>query len=1052
MLRRLLVPPIFLVVCLGVARPGAGNPSADPISAFIAHADSIAKAGGDAKLTPYVVENSILVGAVVGRLLDVGFDAGDGGDKTGEKENLALALRIARLHRDNGGSAAPMHLAETFEGWDAKQRETRKRAKALEADAVTARDAGEYDRSLALYRQAMELYRQIDDRYSIAVTWGSLGILRWYRGEMDAVMDSYRQALAARREIEDRILEGKTLIGLGGANTVTGNYEEAIDYYRQATELCRKTGDLTYLGTSLNYTGATYYQMGDLIKARDAFEEALPVLEKSGNQAKMVEILINIANYYNEMGRSRGASDAYRRAIEIAKTVGQPQDEAAARMNLADNLRAEGRYRDALRQLEATQTLLKDLNEPIKRAKFLRIRGFTYMDMGEMDQARDDLLAYLKLSESLSDPFYRTEALICLGQLYSELGAYERGLSVADEARALAEESEQSRLVRDATVLAEEMLFSMARYDEAMQLLEDAIEMDRQIGSKSFELEENIRVANIHAATGKMAQARAAYRESLAIVRESGIDLERTLQLNIGHTFENENPDSAIYHYEKALEIVEQRRASIGGVETRTGFFSGKRRYFYEEVARFYASLDEGGSGEGAARAFHTIERAKARGLLDLLESVALAETDPIEEALLDSLYQIGGESAEARRDRRRLERRYQERREERLSSSVGALGVQNAIVTIPDVQAVLPGKTVLLEYALGDTASFLWVIDRKSFELVALPNRRDIRSDVEQLRDAITQPGAGDAALRRTARGLYQKLVFPAESRIKKAKSVVIVPDGVLFELPFEVLISAETDKEQAWKDVPFMTRMAATAYAPSASVYVKLLRAGARKANHPTLLAVGDPDFSVQKGSTGTRNAAFSPLPYSRTEIQAIGSHLGDDEKIVLLGRDASEAKLKEDLRHETPAILHLATHGLVDPVDPAASCVVLTPDPEAGEDGLLHTLEILEMHLDGCLVVASACESARGRVGRGEGVVGLSRAFIASGANGVVASLWPVSDKSTSKLMEHFYERMLDENQPASAALREARLALMKDPAYAHPFYWSPFVVIGGDGPSR
>ena len=108
----------------------------------------------------------------------------------------------------------------------------------------------------------------------------------------------------------------------------------------------------------------------------------------------------------------------------------------------------------------------------------------------------------------------------------------------------------------------------------------------------------------------------------------------------------------------------------------------------------------------------------------------------------------------------------------------------------------------------------------------------------------------------------------------------------------------------------------------------------------------------------------------------------------------------------------------------------------------------LEILSLRVDAGLVVLSACESAKGRVSRGEGVVGLSRAFIASGAGGTVASLWSVSDESTAILMEDFYTRMLGKKKPAGEALNEARLALIKTKEFSHPFYWSPFVVIGSD----
>jgi CHAT domain-containing protein len=140
----------------------------------------------------------------------------------------------------------------------------------------------------------------------------------------------------------------------------------------------------------------------------------------------------------------------------------------------------------------------------------------------------------------------------------------------------------------------------------------------------------------------------------------------------------------------------------------------------------------------------------------------------------------------------------------------------------------------------------------------------------------------------------------------------------------------------------------------------------------------------------------------------------------------------------------VVHLATHGLVDAREPIRSSVALTPGDN--EDGYFHTLEILAIPMHSQLVVMSACESARGEISRGEGVVGLSRAFLASGAGSVVASLWAVSDESTAELMKTFYERMLGKKRPASRALNEARLALIDTEKYSHPFYWSPFVVTG------
>jgi CHAT domain-containing protein len=142
----------------------------------------------------------------------------------------------------------------------------------------------------------------------------------------------------------------------------------------------------------------------------------------------------------------------------------------------------------------------------------------------------------------------------------------------------------------------------------------------------------------------------------------------------------------------------------------------------------------------------------------------------------------------------------------------------------------------------------------------------------------------------------------------------------------------------------------------------------------------------------------------------------------------------------------VIHLATHGIVDRAEPIASAIALCPDPAGTEDGYLRTLEVMSLPMDAGLVVLSACESARGEIARGEGVVGFGRAFLAAGTRTIVASLWAVSDESTAILMEAFYREMAAKKQPAGRALNDARFSLMADPRYAHPYYWSPFVAMG------
>jgi CHAT domain-containing protein len=211
--------------------------------------------------------------------------------------------------------------------------------------------------------------------------------------------------------------------------------------------------------------------------------------------------------------------------------------------------------------------------------------------------------------------------------------------------------------------------------------------------------------------------------------------------------------------------------------------------------------------------------------------------------------------------------------------------------------------------------------------------------------------------------------------------------------------------------------------------------------------LVAMGDPDYSLLKPLPG-RKAPLQQLPQTRSEVSNIAAILKNRNVDIYVGREADEATLKAELRGQPIRVVHLATHGMVDPAEPAASSIALCPDSAGAEDGYFRTLEVMSSPMDVGLVVLSACESARGEIGRGEGVVGFSRAFLAAGAHCLVASLWPVSDESTAALMETFYKRMFTKKEQVGRALNSARLSLMADTRYAHPYYWSPFVVIGSE----
>jgi len=163
------------------------------------------------------------------------------------------------------------------------------------------------------------------------------------------------------------------------------------------------------------------------------------------------------------------------------------------------------------------------------------------------------------------------------------------------------------------------------------------------------------------------------------------------------------------------------------------------------------------------------------------------------------------------------------------------------------------------------------------------------------------------------------------------------------------------------------------------------------------------------------------------------------------VLTNKLANESAIKaDDLKNYS--IVHLATHGIVDEENPELSRIFLQNDSEA-EDGNLYSGEIYNLHLNANLVTLSACQTGLGKISKGEGVIGLSRALVYAGAKNIIVSFWSVADESTAELMTDFYKSLLQNTTPTfTTGLRDAKLELIEKGKYAAPYFWAPFILIG------
>lgn len=593
--------------------------------------------------------------------------------------------------------------------------------------------------------------------------------------------------------------------------------------------------------------------------------------------------------------------------------------------------------------------------------------------------------------------------------------------------------------------------------------------------------------------------------------------------------------EAAISNYKESLATIETlREGSLRADEARTTFLSTIKDVFDEAAtanAEMALSASTGTTGplsgkalDYAAEAFRISEQSRARSLLDLLAETGTAITEGVpgdllkrkqenldrQQEIADNLSGVSISSEEVKKkpseldsELEKLQTEYEEIENQiRTASPRYSSLTSNQPLSLADVQQkVLDDQTVLLEYMLQSDDSYLWVISKSGTSLLKLPGRSVIDKLATDLRAQLipsklqrrivgidvleadrglgiaTSAPEDAAAFIAAANALYKVVIEPASSTFAD-KRLMIVADGALNYVPFEVLLKSPDPGD--FSSLGYLVKTNEIVYSPSASV-VGAIKQQRTKAVGKAMLIVADPVFNsndararkatpsttdsevrgigIQSaladvtGETGATPAKMEGLPLARLA----GTRVEADQISKLAKTSGGQADLWLDLEANEDnfvardiskyRIIHVATHGLLNAERPQFTGVVLSLVGNKTNDGFLRTDEVFNLHLGGPLVMLSACETGLGKEKRGEGVMGLTRAFMYAGAPTVGVSLWSVADRSTAELMTDFYRRLLATSDVSStAALRGAQLAMISGKKYSAPFYWAPFVLIG------
>jgi CHAT domain-containing protein/Tfp pilus assembly protein PilF len=903
----------------------------------------------------------------------------------------------------------------------------------LEGDRLEQKDSAACLKQASLqYRRAVELADLLGDYVLKSEALISLGSTHWSQGELRASVDLFDDAAASARAVDDPALEASALFYLGSVYGLLGETGSSFHKLRSALQIYRDLGDIRLQGVTVNALAIRFKDMGENARALALYTEALSLARASGDIRSQPVALNNIGNIYYDRGSWQEALQYFQQALPIWRETKNRRGEAASLYNIGLIYHEQGELQRALPFFRQALTLTRESGNRPGEAMSLYRLGLAAEDLDELDQALAYLNNALEIYRATGDRRRQAIALTCLGRIYARRGEFDK--SFDHYGRALP--------------LSRAMAY---RYGEAFTLKHRA---------------------DAQAACGATSSALQDYVDALAGFQSIGHQVwrARTLVAMAETLASADRVTEAHETIEEALAVIEQLQTNVTSPELKAAYLASVRKGYELSIDLLMRMHAADPSKRFDEAALHVSERARARSFLDLLKESGSDVRRGIASELLQRQRELRQRlTARIEREVRLTESNPKGAASETAAIELAALTDEleqierkirasnphyaastDSLLHAREIQQLLDRETVLLEYALGERRSYLWVISRDAVTSYVLPPRGVIEPVARRLLELLKDRAAARnaALISETSRNLTGMLLRSAADRLE-ARRLVIVSDGILHYIPFAAL--------PLWTDdrTPLIDRFELI-NVPSASTLAALRQQLASRPSPPKVLVVlADPVFrhddprapSQTVAARQGKSGSLARLPFTRREARAILAFVPPSARKEAFDFEASRATaLSSELAQYR--IVHFATHGFFNTEHPELSGLVLSLVDKNGEDqeGFILTSDVFGMTLNADLVVLSGCRTALGREVHGEGITGLSRAFLFAGAARVAASLWKVDDAATAELMIHFYRGLLVDKLPAVAALRAAQARLRRDSRWSSPYYWAGFVLQG------
>ncbi len=932
--------------------------------------------------------------------------------------------------------------------------------------------------------------RKTNDPIALVRTINQIGELHLKLNDLAASLVDAREALSAARQSQDDTLLLDTLNFAARVYRYRQSNQTAVSLLTEARALSLRSKNRQGEAQSLTELGAVYFQQSELPKARDCNDKALEIWRELQDRRGEARALTNQGEVYMRQENAGQAANALEAAAGIWRNLGDSIELANTLLDLNFLSIRQGQWQKALSTLNEAQLLVTDKEaEPYLAGQIATSFGEAYEAYGQLDTALEYFReAQAHYRDHAHDDLAAIDAGRQVGRVQARIGDYAGAAQQIEQGRKRAEEIGAGFIVGLCHEELGRVWLAAGSYDQARREFLSAIALYERTGNRRPWARAQTFLGQTEYLQGNLGSAAVSYGKALKVFKGvQDYTNEAALCFGLGKlALRQQKLEAAGVYLQRSIALTEELRENASSKELRSSFLASVHDR-YESYVEWLMQRDAKEPGKHFdIAAFEASERGRARSLLDSLKDsqrelrkvanpALLLDEEKLqkeEQQLLDEQAELQSEGGnrevkEKLDDQMKQIRTRRETLEAQINTTVKFGNLIRALPLEFDEirRQVTDSDTSLLEYSLGDQTSYLWMITPSGMTGYKLPDKITIEKSVRKLSDLLTKPHiepAEETELQSAIAEVSGIVLGPVAEKLSSNR-LIIIPDGILQYIPFQILASPSAPNE------PLVARHEIV-NAPSASTLALVQREAINRHVAPRLLAaLGDPvlpsNYSTkvaelqngnyvqaQRGADDREGetlepAKLGPLFFARHELNELRKLAPAGDTIVYSDFAATRDNLRNlDLRQYR--ILHFATHGLLDAKQPELSGLVLSLMDRNGQrvNGFVGLSDIYNLRAPVDLVVLSACRTALGKEVRGEGLVGLTRGFMYAGASTVVASLWKVDDEATAELMKRFYTNILQHGMTPAAALRAAQNSIRREPQWHSPYYWAAFTLQG------